>query len=146
MWLCLAMGLSGSATTLCLKHHQLLEGESFTELHKAQEYQLHDQECQKLFIYFFIRSVEKNSSCWSKFLQFWGLVQTEPPGVCSVCPPRFCLSVSGTDKQIPRKEKLLKMHQNKRIFHLPNCQALCQSLLSPWCMGVLDLGWQPLQE
>lgn len=52
-------GLSGSDTTLCLKHHQLLEGESLMELHKPQEYQLHDQECQKHFIHFFLCSVEK---------------------------------------------------------------------------------------
>lgn len=72
--------------------------------------------------------------------------RTKPLGVCSVCPPHFCLSISGTDIQISRKEKLLKMHQNNQIFRLPNCQALCQTLLLPWCMGVQDLGWQSLQE
>lgn len=140
------LGLSGSDTTLCLEHQQLLKGESFVELHKPKEYQLHDQECQKHLIHFFLCFVEKilhvglnccNSGDWYK-----------PNHSEFVQSALMFLPLSDRDRQADSQEgkTLLKMYQNNQIFHLPNCHALCQTLLSPWSMGVLDLRWQPLQE
>lgn len=122
-------------------HHQLLEGETSMELQKPQEYQLCDQECQKRFIRFFLCSVEKNSPRWSKFLQLWDWIKPNHLEFVQCALP-ISVSISGTEIEISRKEKLLKMYQNNQIFPLPNCQTL---LLPSW-MGVLDLGCQPLQD
>lgn len=70
----------------------------------------------------------KKSSYWSKLLQFWGLVQPKPLGVCSACPPHFCLSVTGTDRQIPRKEKLCWRWIRTIRFFIYQTAKLCARL------------------